>query len=125
MTDFDKKLILILLLSAALLFGLKFIPSHAEAGIAKVELQGKTVGKYNLSSESGKTVSINLPNGIAQLEFKDGAVRMLPMSVTVCPRQICFHTGWISRSGETIICIPNQLVVRIITGNNRIDAVTR
>jgi len=47
----------------------------------------------------------------AELEVEDGKVRMLPIGEDLCPRGICSHTGWISQEYETIVCVPNQIVV--------------
>ncbi len=40
---------------------------------------------------------------------KDGVY----VSQSNCKDQICVHQGKISRSGQTIICLPNQVVVRL------------
>ena len=39
-----------------------------------------------------------------------------------CPDKICVKTGFISKPGEVIICLPKKIAVRI-DGNNEIDAV--
>lgn len=50
----------------------------------------------------------------ATLEIRDGKVRVLPMSLELCPEEICHKiTGAISRHGQTIVCMPNLLIVRI------------
>lgn len=46
-----------------------------------------------------------------------------------CPQQICMAQGWRKRQGETIVCVPNHLVITI-TGGERggrdvFDAITR
>ena len=41
-----------------------------------------------------------------------------------CPDQVCVHTGWVSRAGQSIICLPAHLVIRIEGQNsNYIDTV--
>lgn len=39
-----------------------------------------------------------------------------------CPSQDCVHSGVISRSGESIICLPNHLVIQLTGGSGDIDA---
>lgn len=39
-----------------------------------------------------------------------------------CPSQDCVHSGTISRSGESIICLPNRLVIQLTGGGEQIDA---
>ena len=47
------------------------------------------------------------------------------VSETQCPGGDCQHTGPISRSGQTIVCLPNRVVISIRGGStNSIDAVT-
>jgi len=64
----------------------------------------------------------------AEVEVKDGQVRMLPMSDDLCPRGICAHTGWISSEWETIVCAPNEIVVTFTETSedeeNDLDGVT-
>ena len=43
---------------------------------------------------------------------------------SACPSQDCVHTGWISRAGEQIICLPNRLVISLTGGQQEFDAVT-
>lgn len=56
----------------------------------------------------------------AVLEISAGRVRMLPMEAELCPRGICFHTGWISRGYQSIVCVPNRIVVSF-TGEKDVD----
>jgi len=65
----------------------------------------------------------------AAVEVKDGRVRMLPMGDELCPKGICSHTGWIAHSYESIVCLPNRIMVVFAeapegTGNNDIDGIT-
>ena len=42
-----------------------------------------------------------------------------------CPTQDCVHTGHISRSGQSIVCLPARVTVRLVggTGEADVDAV--
>lgn len=44
------------------------------------------------------------------------------VSESSCPSQDCVHSGTISRSGESIICLPNRLVIQLTGGGEQIDA---
>lgn len=48
---------------------------------------------------------------LAVIEVDEGRVRMLPLEKDLCPRGICSHTGWITHSYESIVCLPNQIMV--------------
>lgn len=126
MTQLDKRLIMIILLGAAALFGFRFFPV-ADSGLkAEVILEGRTVQTLSVTENDGRIIRVAMPRGIAELEIKDGAVRVLEMPDDLCPRKICSHTGWIRRSGETIICAPNRLMVRLVQDKAaEMDAITR
>jgi len=47
------------------------------------------------------------------VEIKDGSVSVTEAS---CKNQVCVRHGRVSRSGESIVCLPNRLVVRIESG---------
>ena len=44
------------------------------------------------------------------------------ISETDCPDRVCEKTGKISKAGEAIICIPNEVVIEI-AGERELDAV--
>lgn len=41
-----------------------------------------------------------------------------------CPDQICVRTGKITRPGQTVVCLPARLSVRLTGGGERVDATT-
>lgn len=38
-----------------------------------------------------------------------------------CPTQDCVHTGHISRSGQSIVCLPARVTVRLMGGSGEAD----
>ncbi len=40
-----------------------------------------------------------------------------------CPDKLCEHTGKISRSGQSIVCLPAKVTVTLESNNNEFDAV--
>lgn len=73
-----------------------------------VRQDGKVTGTYPLS---GNRI-INLDNSGRHnvVEIRDGTVMMKESS---CKNQICVDEGRISRAGQSIICLPNRIVVEI------------
>ena len=56
------------------------------------------------------------------LMIKDGRAQMKSAD---CPDQICVRQKAISKEGESIICLPNKVVVSIVGGEEKeLDAVT-
>lgn len=74
-----------------------------------VEVRNVVVYKGNLSEDS--TVSVHGALGDVTIQMKDGKVAVVKAH---CPNRICMRTGWRSLAGESIICVPNHLVVRIL-----------
>ncbi len=50
------------------------------------------------------------------LEYKTGAIRV---SEYHCPNGDCARVGWISQSGQQIVCLPNRLVVKLQGGGSQ------
>lgn len=64
---------------------------------------------------------IEILNGRMRIELKSGRARVLNSD---CPHQICKNMGWIKHNGETIVCVPNQVLIEIKSnGPAVIDAV--
>src|SRR5690606_17131717 len=80
----------------------------------KVYLNGNCCLHLNLEEEMTGSYLLTLPGGQAVLEIANGAVRLLPQDEDFCPRKVCVRTGWIRKPGETIVCVPNRLVMRIL-----------
>ena len=60
--------------------------------------------------------------GDSYLEISGGRVRMVD---SACPDKLCVRTGWISRPGESIVCLPNRVVIEIKSGEGDPDVVNQ
>ena len=74
---------------------------------------------------AGKSQSVSLAeNRIIELE--NATVKVENGEIFIeeaqCPDSVCIKTGKISREGESIICVPNQIVITI-EGDSSVDAV--
>lgn len=125
MTKADRWLILFLVFISGFFMAWKTLGLSQGPSQVKVSLEGQTVLSFPLNQEE-KRYNLRLPKGEAVLEVKKGAVRLLEMEEEICPRHICSHTGWISKRGESIVCVPNRLVVQVTeAGEEIVDAVSR
>ena len=108
----------IILIASLTLIGLVLlliVNSKAEGGsFAVVQVDGVTVARYALS-EDGVFV---LNGGSNTLEIKDGKIRMLEAQ---CPNLQCVHQGWISKSYQSIVCLPNKMIVTIEGDDKVVD----
>lgn len=70
-----------------------------------ISVDGEIYGTYDLNTDRtiqcGATNRIVINNGKVAMEWAD------------CPDQICVHHIPISKNGESIICLPNHVVVSV------------
>lgn len=79
---------------------------------AVVTIDGKEYGSYPLAEDT--TVKIELENGgFNFLVIEDGAASVEEAS---CPDKICVRHKPIDKTGETLVCLPNKVVVEIENG---------
>ena len=60
-------------------------------------------------------------DGIGTVIIAGGGVHVENMQ---CPDKVCERFGAISKAGESILCIPNQLVIEI-QGDDGLDGITK
>lgn len=126
LTGADRRLIFFILLVGGLLLAWNTGGFSDSAKQVKVILEGRECLHLTLDEQKTGSYPLELPGGQAVLEVKNGAVRLLSQDKYFCPQKICVRAGWISKPGETIVCVPNRLVVRIVeTGGDLVDAVSR
>ena len=101
----DIALILIILaLSTVILIVTR---SRREQGAyVVVMVQNEEIARFSLDVDG--TYDIN--GGTNTIEIKDGRVRMLEAS---CPNHLCIHQGWIRLEGQSIVCLPNKVIVTV------------
>lgn len=115
-------LLLISLLSVALLYGrLSFFPAKVETVQAVITAQGKPVRKISLTEGAKSSFVVQGRVGSTTVEIDGARIRMLEAP---CAGQVCVKEGWIGRPGQTIVCIPGEILIRI-EGAAPVDAVTR
>lgn len=78
-----------------------------------VYVENEAVAELSFAPEDSFRYSFPFDGGRhrAILEINGGRVRMLPLPEEICPRGICSHTGWIAHSYESIVCLPNRIMV--------------
>lgn len=118
----DKMLIIIIAAVVVLGYGFKVIydKNYKNAGrIATIEIDGEVYGEYDLEKVGNKDIELELPGDAHSLvEFKDGMVRVREAN---CPDQVCVRTGWISKPGEIIVCLPYRIIIKISGEKQDVD----
>ena len=90
-----------------------------DGGTVIVEQNGRETARYALSED--RTVRIEGEGGYNLLVIEGGEVYL---SEADCPTQLCMKTGKIRYAGQSIVCLPHKLAVRIKGGASGLDAVT-
>ena len=108
MSGRDAVLLAVLLAAGVLLFCL-FRLNRAEGGTALVRVNGEPYGTYDLGMDQEVLIQ-GRDGGTNLLVIREGKASITQAS---CPDLLCVHQGEVSRQGESIICLPNQVVVEI------------
>ena len=106
------------LAAAAILFCFQIFGNSGDQAVVSISVDGALYGTYSL--EEDRTVKIDETN---RLEISGGTVKM---DWADCPDQVCVNHRSISRNGESIICLPNRVVVSIENGESgEVDGIAR
>lgn len=107
----DIILAAVLLFAALAAFALIQLTKKS-GGYAVVVQEGKEIASYPLSEDISVTFQSS-NGGYNTLEIKDGKADVTEAD---CPDKLCVNQHSISFNGETIVCLPNKLVVKIVSG---------
>ena len=105
----DMILAAAILLIAAAVFGFNYVSHRTPAATAQISVDGKVVEILDLSKDTELTVT-GPGGGTNHLIVKDGEIWCSEAS---CPDKVCVHQGKKHLSSDTIVCLPNKIVVTI------------
>lgn len=112
-------LLVVALLLAIALYGRHLLPAGDGTAHAMVTVDGKHFRTVALSEPT--TFTVLGESGPAIVEVVGGQLRMREAE---CPEGLCLKQGWIGRPGQSIVCVPGRIVIRI-EGAAVLDGVTR
>lgn len=117
-----KEMIVIgLILVIAMLGMLYMTMSKKEGDKVVISVGGKVLKEFSLNKDI--TYEIKGINGTNILQIKDGKASIIEAS---CPDKLCVHQRSIEFNGESLICLPNQVVVTVQgSKTNDIDGIVR
>ena len=116
----DLWLLVILLAAGGIGMLILFLRPDTVDGEVEIAVSGTIVDTLPLSEDTRLVIS-GANDGENILVIEDGKAYMESAS---CPDGICVRHTPISKDGESIICLPNQVVVTVRGGEKRdVDAV--
>ncbi len=114
LTPADAAIVVSLLaLAAALLL----LPGK-ETGKAEVIKDGELL--YGIDLSDVKESYILEPDDGVKILVGHGEISFADSD---CPNRLCVNTGKLTRAGDTAVCLPHKILIRI-TGKTPLDAVT-
>lgn len=96
----------------------RYVLGQQEASQVIVRVNGEEKGRYSLAEYA--EIQIGDTNSFV---IEDQRVRMISAT---CPDQHCVHQKAIEKNKESIICLPNQVVVEIASNQEaKLDAIAK
>jgi hypothetical protein len=83
--------------------------SHEHASKVQIRIGDKVYAAYDLNQQ--RDIKVHGAIGDAVIHISQGKVRF---SKSPCHNQYCVHQGWLTRSGQAAICLPNQISLELI-----------
>ncbi len=115
----DIILILVLITASVLLFVLK--DNGKDGKLLKVSVNGREICTLSLDEDTEYEIQGFISKNILIIE--NGGARMKEAG---CPDKLCVKQGEISKAGESIICLPNRIIVSVEGGEESgIDATAK
>ena len=113
--------LVVVALAALLVFLLR--PAGGSNLTAVITLDGVQVAQYQLN-QLDQPITLTVDEGTYPLTIRAEQGRIC-IEHSDCPSQDCVRTGWISKPGQQIICLPNRLIISLSSSEPEpFDAVT-
>ncbi len=116
-------LLIVIILAAALCVWRVWEAKKTDGAYAVVLVDGEETMRLPLDQD--RTIRLERDNGGYNiLEIQDGVADITDAS---CPDHICVDSHSISKTGETITCLPNKTVIKIVdnSGNeSNVDVIS-
>ena len=111
-TKAELILVIVVLILAAGIYLYMNVISPSKGATVQILIDGEVTQEYDLNSsqkvvietENGGTNTLIIDNGRCYLDDAN------------CPDKLCVNQGIISKSGQSIICLPHKLVITISGG---------
>ena len=107
---------LVLLLAAAV--AVTYLPKDGTSPVtAEVYREGELVKSLSLDADTSFEITGKYTNVIT---VKNGEIAV---TASDCPGEDCVHSGAIHSAGRSIVCLPNEVEVRVVTQTSDVDFV--
>lgn len=112
----DVILIALLLFLAVILYIIISVFGVSSGAYVEVTKNGEITGRYSLAEDASYVIGDDEEYNI--LIIKDGRAYITEAS---CPNMSCVGQGSIDATGGSIICVPNRLIITVVSGTSQKD----
>ncbi|KAF0091155.1 MAG: hypothetical protein FD141_944 [Fusobacteria bacterium] len=109
-----KELLIVVILTMIALISFFLFRISGQGAMVEIKIAQKLIGTYDLSIDQEVPILDDKGNLLMISVIKDGMIKVVSSN---CPDKICIDEGSINLAGQTIVCLPNKVVIKII-GNN-------
>ena len=106
-------ILLIIILAVGIPLSVLSLTAGTAGDKVQISADGEVYGIYPLD-EDGE-IEVTEDGHTNHITIKDGQVSM---SYSTCLNQVCVDTGAISETKDSIVCLPNRVVVEIISSGD-------
>src|SRR3712207_4472820 len=105
-------IIIVVIVIGQLLFISKFM-NRASADKVVIYFNNKLYKEYPINDK--ETIKIKSGGIDNVISIHDGGVEMIHAN---CPDKVCVKTGFISKPGQSIVCIPHKINIKIVSDDS-------
>ena len=113
----DFLVFLVILSFALLMIGRQIMHSSRDAGYTLAIIGPEGSGRISageILDREGQ--SLYVPGAAGGLTLAYVPEKGFHVDYAACPDQVCVHSGFINKAGQSIVCVPNRITLRLITG---------
>ena len=109
----DFILIFVVSLIIAGAFGVNYFVNTKNVDSIEIYMDNKLYKTYDINDK--EEIKIKSKEGYNIVKIHDKGVEIIEAS---CPDKVCIHQGFITKSSESIVCLPNKVHIKITTEDN-------
>ena len=120
-TDLTRKkslrldvIIIAAFIAAGIIFALFLFTGGHKGSIVKISVDGEVIKEFPLDKDATYEIE-GYDGGMNLLVIENGEAYIKEAS---CPDGLCIHMGRISTAGQSVVCLPNRVVVSIDGGED-------
>lgn len=123
MNKSDLKLIIVIVLIAIIILFMIAILNDNSNKKALVYYDNNLVLTIDLTEKEKKEYSVDGYNGVVKIIVEDGKIKV---DEEDSPLHLCSKQGFIEETYETIVCLPNKIVIKIVSSKDTdLDTILR